>query len=177
MRPRSMACSASHDGDAARKQADSVEARDVENLRRGPVGAAADVIDVGDNEDGEDGRLADDEREHGHACRATAGASFRPRRWEWCSSLVLPVRIVRMFEIPQRAPAAYDRIFSEVVRRRRRGRRPLERPRIPRVVAGHAAVQVRVDHVPRQRSAPRLPGSIHPPKSRMLSVFHPRSGS
>src|SRR5690606_2791337 len=53
-----------------------------------------------------------------------------------CFSLVAPVRVLGMLEIPQRAPARHLGQLGEVVRGRRRGHRPLKRPRVPRVVAG-----------------------------------------
>src|SRR2546421_10635497 len=43
-------------------------------------------------------------------------------------SLVLPVRIVRVFQIPKRPAAAHCWHFLEVVRGRRRGRGPFQRP-------------------------------------------------
>ena len=150
------------DGEAARKQADGVETWDVENLRRGSVGAAADVIDVRDDEDGEDGRLADDEREHGHAAARRQAPVFIREDGNACSSFVLPVRIVGMLEVPQRAAAAHHRIGREVIRRRRRGRGPLQRPRIPWIVAGLVAVKVASRSGSRRRSAPRSPWMMPP---------------
>src|SRR5580704_18998153 len=57
-----------------------------------------------------------------------------------CSgSFVLPVRIVRMFQVPQRAAAADYRRRRKVVLGRRRSRRPFERPRVPGIVTGYIA--------------------------------------
>src|SRR5258708_3889660 len=61
--------------------------------------------------------------------------------------LVLPIRIVRMLKIPERTPAldAWDGV--EVVCGWRRIRRPLERPRIPRIVSSRFAVETRPNQI------------------------------
>src|SRR5271169_2821947 len=52
-------------GEAAREQADGSEDGEIEDLPRSGTGKAfADVIDVGDDEDGEDGGLCGDEASH-----------------------------------------------------------------------------------------------------------------
>src|SRR5262245_4022526 len=51
------------------------------------------------------------------------------------SLLVAAVRVFGMLEIPQRPPEGADRDGGEVVGRRRRAGGPLERPRVPRIVA------------------------------------------
>src|SRR6266849_5689139 len=50
-------------------------------------------------------------------------------------SFVFPIRVFRMFQVPQRAAAPHDRDGFEVVFGRRRGGGPLERPRIPRIAS------------------------------------------
>src|SRR6516164_10007944 len=59
------------------------------------------------------------------------------------ASFVLPVRILRMLDVPQRPAAPYLRQNREVVVGGRRRSCPLERPRIPRVIARAAALKVR----------------------------------
>src|SRR5579862_2568237 len=54
-------------------------------------------------------------------------------------SFVLPVGVIRVFQVPQWAAAADDRRRREVIFGRRRGRGPFERPRVPRIVAGRFA--------------------------------------
>src|SRR6202161_2664450 len=49
---------------------------------------------------------------------------------------VLPIRIFRMLDIPKGTPALDNRNPFEVVFGRRRIRGPLERPRVPGIVAG-----------------------------------------
>src|SRR5271165_4154409 len=57
--------------------------------------------------------------------------------------LVLPVRIFRMLQVPQRTAAAHHRLFREVIVRRRRTRAPLQRPRIPRIVSRWLSLEIR----------------------------------
>src|SRR5215470_18806745 len=59
--------------------------------------------------------------------------------------LVLPVGIFGMFHIPQRPPARDDGNRAEVVLGRRGCRGPFERPRVPRIVGGLRAFEVRPD--------------------------------
>ena len=63
------------------------------------------------------------------------------------SLLVLPIGVFRMFQVPQRPAAVDGRDFFEVVRRRRRGGRPFQRPGVPRIVARRLAVPQRDDQV------------------------------
>src|SRR5215468_1304369 len=63
------------------------------------------------------------------------------------ASLVLPVRIFRMLDVPQWPSAAHLRQNREVVVGGRRRSCPLERPRIPRVIARAAALKVRPDQI------------------------------
>src|SRR5258707_14691007 len=65
-------------------------------------------------------------------------------------SLVFPIRIFRMFQVPERAGAEHCGNGLEVVLRRRRRGGPLERPRIPRVITRLLAVARRPKNVPRQ---------------------------
>src|SRR6185437_5036019 len=56
------------DGEAAGEQADGTDDGNLEDVSRlGSVETFPDIEDVGNDEDGEDGRLADDEAEHGDA--------------------------------------------------------------------------------------------------------------
>src|SRR5208282_6403013 len=65
-----------------------------------------------------------------------------------CSgSLVLPVRVFRMFQVPQRASAADDRGHREVVFGWWRSRGPFERPCIPGIIAGRVAGTERSQNV------------------------------
>src|SRR4051794_9947729 len=48
-----------------------------------------------------------------------------------------------MLEVPQRPPAADAWDQGEVVFRRRRAGGPLERPRVPRIISGRLAAEVR----------------------------------
>src|SRR2546422_448496 len=56
------------------------------------------------------------------------------------SLLVLPVRILGMFQVPKGTAAVHGRRLVEVVRRRRRCRLPLQRPAVPGVVARRFSV-------------------------------------
>src|SRR5215813_6242375 len=51
-------------------------------------------------------------------------------------SLIFPVGVFWMFQVPKRTPALYLRNGREVVFRRRRRRGPLERPGIPWIASG-----------------------------------------
>src|SRR6516164_9121954 len=59
------------------------------------------------------------------------------------ASLVLPVRIFRMLDVPQRPAAPHLWQNRKVVVGGRRRCCPLERPRIPRIVVGEAASKIR----------------------------------
>src|SRR5262245_42577683 len=59
------------------------------------------------------------------------------------SFAIFPIRVLRVLQVPERAGAAHDRQSLEVVIGRRRGGRPLERPRVPRVFARRLSFQVR----------------------------------
>src|SRR5437764_15254631 len=62
-----------------------------------------------------------------------------------------------MFQVPQRPSAANNRLYGEVVDRWRTRRRPLQRPRVPRIMAGLLAVIIRPHHVVhKNQSAHRL---------------------
>src|SRR5208337_4003369 len=56
--------------------------------------------------------------------------------------LVLPVRVLGMFQVPQRTPAPDHRNRREVVVRRRGSRGPFQRPRIPRIIARRLSFRV-----------------------------------
>src|SRR5262249_61955048 len=86
-----------------------------------------------------------------------AGLGGVPVSFTAWPSLVLPVRVVGVLEVPQRPPAAHLRDLLEVVPRRRRRRHPLQRPGVPRVVAGPLAVPQRPEDVEdEQREARHL---------------------
>src|SRR5260370_28561061 len=62
-------------------------------------------------------------------------------------SFKLPVRIGRMLEIPKRATALDRWNGGEVICRRRRRRRPLERPGVPWVAARRSSLEVRPQQI------------------------------
>src|SRR5262249_58314266 len=64
-----------------------------------------------------------------------AGLGGVPVSFTAWASLVLPVRVVGVVEVPQRPPAAHLRDLLVVIPRRRRRRHPLHRPAVPSVVA------------------------------------------
>src|SRR5262250_407501 len=64
------------------------------------------------------------------------------------ASLVFPVRIFRMLDVPQRPAAPHLRQDREVVVGRWRRSCPLERPRIPRVVVRAPSLKVRPHQIP-----------------------------
>src|SRR5262249_23096970 len=101
------------------------EDRDLEYLLRcRPIEALADVVDIGHNKDREDRRLGNNDAEHGDA--ALVGLHPRLFRLRYCycahrvrASLIFPIRIIRMFHVPQ-WPAAGDYWIScEVINRGR----------------------------------------------------------
>src|SRR5580692_4840331 len=63
-------------------------------------------------------------------------------------SFVLPIRVFGMLQVPKRAPAAHFGNNREVVSRWRRSGAPLERPRIPRIIAGERTSKIRPREVP-----------------------------
>src|SRR6185437_13544991 len=62
-------------------------------------------------------------------------------------SFVVPVRVFRMLDVPEWTAAMDDRCRSEVIGRRWRRSRPLQRPRIPRIVACNLSLVIRMDEV------------------------------
>src|SRR5271168_4472394 len=62
--------------------------------------------------------------------------------------LVLPVRILRMLQIPKRATAANCGNRLEIIFGRRRGRCPFESPCVPRIVTRDRAYLERADDIP-----------------------------
>src|SRR5262245_53820468 len=76
--------------------------------------------------------------------RAVSATALMP------SSLVGPVRVVWMLEIPERPAAPHHGQGREVVLGRRRRGAPLERPGVPGVAAGGRAAPERCDDVPRE---------------------------
>src|SRR5262249_2426026 len=71
------------------------------------------------------------------------------------ASFVLPIRIVRVLEVPQRAAAAHQGDGLGVVRRRGGGGRPLERPRVPGIGAGRLTAAQAAGDVPQQEHGAR----------------------
>src|SRR5262245_12406641 len=67
-----------------------------------------------------------------------------------------------MFEVPKRTTAANNRYRRKVVFRWRRARGPLERPRVPGIVARQPALSGRANHVNgKQKNADCLNDSAH----------------
>src|SRR5262249_58428675 len=66
------------------------------------------------------------------------------------NSFVLPVRIFRVFQVPQWTSAVHSRHRFEVVFRRWRTRGPLKRPSIPGVISRLLALARRPENVPCQ---------------------------
>src|SRR5215813_3947208 len=62
-------------------------------------------------------------------------------------SFVSPIRVLRVLQVPERATAAHNRQSLEVVLGGRRGGRPFERPRVPRVFARRLSFPVRPNEV------------------------------
>src|ERR1700674_5270585 len=69
-------------------------------------------------------------------------------------SFELPVRVGRMLEIPKRATAPDRWYDGEVIYRRRRRCRPLERPGVPRVAASGFAPEIGPEHVSQEDQNP-----------------------
>ena len=63
------------------------------------------------------------------------------------SSLILPVWVLGVLDVPQRAPAFDDGNSGEVVFHRRRTRGPFERPRVPWIVSSNLAFEIRPEQV------------------------------
>src|SRR5258708_33614647 len=61
--------------------------------------------------------------------------------------LIPPVRVVRVFQVPQRATAVHGRNHFKVVRGRRRRRGPFQRPGVPRVITRQPASAQRGEKV------------------------------
>src|SRR5215472_7548874 len=61
--------------------------------------------------------------------------------------LVLPIRIFRMLQIPQRTTTSDLGDSRKVIRRRRRSGGPFERPRVPRIAPGGRTPQVRPQQI------------------------------
>src|ERR1700733_10038654 len=140
-------------GYAAGQKADGIKHRRFKDLARGWSTEALPCIEeIGHHEDRKDGGLGDDER--GHSDLAAIGKNPGSRGlsdWNCAhfgnSLLVSAVRIFRMFQIPQRAPACDYRNSSEVVGRGLRGYRPFESPCIPWIVSGPGSLPIRNDEV------------------------------
>src|SRR6476620_8809250 len=104
-------------------------------------------------------------------------------------SLVSPIRILRVLEIPERAPAPDSWDLSKVVCRRRRSCRPFECPGVPWIASGAVTFEIRPeqvthedqnsgglkDHTDRRKKIPDIPAppglvgidsSRHPQQSR-----------
>src|SRR5262249_40217114 len=113
-------------GHAARKQADGEKHWNVKHLLWGrSTEALAHIKEVGDNKDGEDGRLGDNETIHPHS--PTRGRSPSEFRFERCNCgythrnlplLILPIWIFRVFEVPEWTATLHGWSHGEVICRR-----------------------------------------------------------
>src|SRR5262245_6069704 len=70
-------------------------------------------------------------------------AHYSPLTYSPLTSLVFPIRILRVLEVPQRSPTTHRGSLLEVVGRGRRSRGPFQGPGIPGIVAGRLAVSQR----------------------------------
>src|ERR1700757_1320834 len=77
----------------------------------------------------------------GHSCSRPPGTKGIALIYAYLSVLVLPVRVFVMLQIPQRPTAAHHRLCRKVIGGRRRGSRPFERPRVPRIVARNLSLE------------------------------------
>ena len=145
IRPCLMACSAKKMVRLLESRQMVLKTRDLENLRRWAIDASADVVHVGGNKDRRRCRLADDEREHAHPAARRQTPVFVCEYWNGTHRSYFQSGSLRVLYVPKRAAATNHRIFSEVVSRRWRRRRPLQRPCIPWIASGHFAVQVGVE--------------------------------
>src|SRR5215468_8492214 len=108
---------------AARKQADGEKDRHAEHLlRRRSAKALAQIKEVGDNKDTEDRGLGDNEVVHSQTpTRRRSPSEFG---FECCDCgyahrnlplLILPIRVFRVLEIPERTPALYRGNHRKVI--------------------------------------------------------------
>src|ERR1700677_2151081 len=68
--------------------------------------------------------------------------------------LILPIRVLGMFDVPQRPAAVNRRDICEIIFRRWRSSCPFEGPRVPRVLACGLAAHERANDVKQQRAYP-----------------------
>src|SRR5215510_14144341 len=113
-------------GYAARKQTDGEEDGHMKHLLwRGSAEALAQIKQVGNDKDGEDRGLGDNEVVHSQA--PTRRGSPSQFRFESCDCgyahrnlplLILPIRIFGMFQVPKRTTALDRRNHGKVICRR-----------------------------------------------------------
>src|SRR5262249_20762572 len=120
------------------------------------------IKEVGNDKNRKDRRLGNDERGHRDLAAIRQGPGLRCFRIRSCdcahcslpifaaASVITTVRIFWMFQIPQRSSACDNRNRGKVVGWRRRTRRPLERPGIPRIVPRFGSFEIRNDEVPHE---------------------------
>src|SRR5262249_22116545 len=140
---------------AARKQANGEKDRHAEYLLwRRSAEALADIKEVGDNKDAENGRLSGNEAVHCYT--PTRRGSPSEFRFECCDCgyahqnlplLILPIRIFRVLQVPKWTTALYRRNHGKVISRRWRTGGPLQGPVIPGIVSGDLASEIRPDQV------------------------------
>src|SRR5580704_14912849 len=70
------------------------------------------------------------------------------------SSLVLPVRIFRVLDVPERPPAFDNGNFGKVVFHGGRTRGPFERPRVPRIIPSGLALETRPKQISDEHECP-----------------------
>src|SRR5262249_12026988 len=103
------------DGKTARQQTDREEDGCLQHFARSRPGEAlSDVVEIGHYENGEDGRLGNDETCHRHFAAIRQSPGRGPSRKRSCDcahcslpSVIAAVRVFRMLQVPQ-GPAAGD---------------------------------------------------------------------
>ena len=139
------------DGQAARQQAQRVNSGSlrIQHARgRRPVHGVAVVIEIGQNEHEKENTFGNQKADDAHAVffqNESVPRGCAADDW---------IGIFRMRQIPQRSPAADWRHAVKIMRGRRRGRGPFQRPRLPRIVTRRFAVAQAHDNIPQQTPAP-----------------------
>src|SRR5271163_2951670 len=88
-----------------------------------------------------------------HRCSMEAGTEEAVLK-TLSSSLILPIRIFWVLDVPERAPALDDGNPGKVVLHWRRTCGPLERPRVPRIVSSSLAFEIRPKQVSYEHNCP-----------------------
>src|SRR5262249_19251483 len=149
------------DCETARQQTDGVEDRCLEHVARSrSCEALSDVVEIGNDENREDGRLGDDERGHTNRPTIRETPSFgRFKGWRRdciCRahrlltfflgpphSLVATVRIFRMLQIPQRPATSDYRYGCKVVCGWWGAYGPFESPCVPGIIPCESPFPIR----------------------------------